>query len=61
MSSPSLVIVGGGNMGAALARGLVSKKFLRPSELVIVEKSSDRRATLSKEFPESVISEQILN
>ena len=61
MSSPSLVIVGGGNMGAALARGLVAKKFLLPSELVIVEKSSDRRAILSKEFPESVISEQILN
>ena len=61
MSSPSLVIVGGGNMGAALARGLVAKKFLVPSELVIVEKSSDRRAILSKEFPESVISEQILN
>lgn len=61
MSSPSLVIVGGGNMGAALARGLVSKNFLLPSELVIVEKSSDRRAILSKEFPESVISERILN
>ena len=61
MSSPSLVIVGGGNMGAALARGLVAERFLLPSELVIVEKSSDRRAILSKEFPESVISERILN
>ena len=60
VSNPSLVIVGGGNMGAALARGLVANKFLKPSELAIVESNDERRAILRKDFPQTQISEQML-
>ncbi|MCX6530997.1 MAG: pyrroline-5-carboxylate reductase [Actinobacteria bacterium] len=60
MSSPSLVIIGGGNMGAALARGLLSKK-LKPAELVIVEASAERRKDLQKDFPGVQIVEQMQN
>ena len=60
MSSPSLVIIGGGNMGAALARGLLSKK-LKPAELVIVEASAERRKVLQKDFPGVQIVEQMQN
>ncbi|MDA2954416.1 MAG: pyrroline-5-carboxylate reductase [Actinomycetota bacterium] len=60
MSSPSLVIIGGGNMGAALARGLLSKK-LKPAELVIVEASAERRQVLQKDFPGVQIVEQMQN
>ena len=61
VSNPSLVIVGGGNMGAALARGLVSNKFLKPSELAIVESSDEQRAILCRDFPQAKISERMLN
>ena len=61
VSNPSLVIVGGGNMGAALARGLVANKFLMPSELAIVESSGEQRAILFQDFPQAKISEQMLN
>ncbi len=59
LSRLSLVIFGGGNMGAALARGLIVNKFVAPSELAIVEKSQERRAILQKDFPEVVICEQM--
>ena len=55
-----MVIVGGGNMGAALARGLVANKFLIPQELAIVESSAERQAVLQKDFPQVQISEQML-
>ena len=60
VSNPSLVIVGGGNMGTALARGLVSNNFLKPSELAIVESSVEQRAILGRDFPQAQISEQML-
>jgi pyrroline-5-carboxylate reductase len=46
----SLTILGGGNMGAALAHGLL-RAGLAPSMLTIVELSSDQRKTLSATFP----------
>lgn len=60
MSKLSLVIVGGGNMGAALARGLVAHKFLQPNELGIVESNDERRVVLRRDFPQSEISEKML-
>jgi len=46
----SLTILGGGNMGAALAHGLL-RAGLAPSMLTIVELSPDQRKTLSATFP----------
>jgi pyrroline-5-carboxylate reductase len=43
-----LAIVGGGNMGAALARGLVVGGWAAPDELVIVEVLAERRAALAQ-------------
>ena len=59
MNRLSLVIFGGGNMGAALARGLAANKFVAPGDLAIVEKSPERRVILQKDFPEAVICEQM--
>jgi pyrroline-5-carboxylate reductase len=46
----SLTIIGGGNMGAALAHGLL-RAGLAPSMLTIVELSPDQRKTLTSTFP----------
>lgn len=46
----SLTIIGGGNMGAALAHGLL-RGGLAPNMLTIVELSPDQRKTLSSTFP----------
>jgi len=46
----SLTIIGGGNMGAALAHGLL-RAGLAPGMLTIVELSPDQRKTLSSTFP----------
>lgn len=54
MRIESLTIVGGGNMGAALAEGVV-RGGLQPSALTIVEVSESRRAVLTKMFPRSRI------
>lgn len=45
-----LVIVGGGNMGAALAGGLVRSGW-EPATLAVVEVAAARRDTLSRELP----------
>lgn len=46
---PRLVVVGGGNMGAALIGGLVNGGWLADS-IVVVEIDADKRATLAREF-----------
>lgn len=46
-----LAIFGGGNMGAALAGGLLAAKWAKPSELAIVEVSDVRRKELADRFP----------
>jgi len=46
----SLTIIGGGNMGAALAHGLL-RAGLAPNMLTIVELSPNQRKTLSSTFP----------
>jgi len=50
VNQASLTIIGGGNMGAALAHGLL-RAGLAPSELTIVELSPDQRKTLHSTFP----------
>jgi pyrroline-5-carboxylate reductase len=52
-ASPSfeLVVVGGGNMGAALVGGLVAAGTLDVSRLAIVEVVAERREALRTQFP----------
>ncbi len=46
-----LVIVGGGNMGAALAGGLIDAGWAAPGDLAIVEVYAPRRTALEEMFP----------
>ncbi|HEY1278736.1 MAG TPA: NAD(P)-binding domain-containing protein, partial [Acidimicrobiales bacterium] len=46
-----LAIVGGGNMGAALAGGLVASGWAPAGELLVVEPLEGRRAALATELP----------
>jgi pyrroline-5-carboxylate reductase len=45
-----LAVLGGGNMGTALVKGLLSAGWAAPDELVVVEVMGDRRAALSEEL-----------
>lgn len=54
-----LQIVGGGKMGEALLGGLLAERWARPSELAVVELSSDRCAELSASFPEVAVGSDI--
>lgn len=47
----ALAIIGGGNMGAALAQGLLDSGRLAHAELAIVEVSAERRVVLADMFP----------
>jgi len=46
-----LAIVGGGNMGTALAGGLVASGWASPSEVLVVEPLAPRREVLAAELP----------
>lgn len=46
-----MVVVGGGNMGAALIGGLLVAGAIEPSTLAVVEVIASRRAELSTQFP----------
>lgn len=52
-----LVLIGGGNMGAALLGGLLSARWAEASELAVVEVSPQRCAVLSDQFPGVTVSE----
>ena len=53
-----ITFVGGGNMGAAIVAGLIRAGW--PAELItVVERSSERRATLASTFPGVVIAEAL--
>lgn len=47
----NLLIVGGGRMGSALLGGLVRTGWAAPSDVVVVEPVSERRAELTTEYP----------
>jgi pyrroline-5-carboxylate reductase len=54
-----LVIVGGGNMGAALLRGLLDSGWASASDLAVVEVVAARRAELTAEFEGVAVDESI--
>ena len=54
-----LVIVGGGNMGTALAAGLVASGWAPAGELLIVEPLEARRAALVTELPGVGVTEEL--
>ncbi len=49
-ASVDLAIIGGGNMGAALAGGLLSSGWIAPDQLTIVEVSAAQREVLAVRF-----------
>jgi pyrroline-5-carboxylate reductase len=50
-----LVVVGGGNMGAALLQGLSARGWAPPERLAVVELDAARRAVLAAEHPGVVV------
>jgi pyrroline-5-carboxylate reductase len=54
-----LVVVGGGNMGAALLMGMLSSGEFDADDVAIVEVDADRRAFLSDQFPGAEILDRI--
>lgn len=51
MSESAIAIIGGGNMGTALAQGLVESGIVTPGNLVIVEVDESRRRRLAEILP----------
>jgi pyrroline-5-carboxylate reductase len=47
----TLIILGGGRMGAALAEGLLDAHWCAPGQLAIVARSQETRASLEERFP----------
>lgn len=58
VGNSQLCIIGGGNMGSALARGLLAGG-LSSDQLVIVEKDKSRVVELEKQFPQIVITSEL--
>ena len=55
----TLAVIGGGNMGAALAGGLISSKWIEPADLAIVEVIAPLRAHLVGRFPGVTITDVV--
>jgi pyrroline-5-carboxylate reductase len=55
----TIAIIGGGNMGTALAQGLLEAGIVSASDLVVVELNADRRQQLADLLPGAVIVESI--
>jgi pyrroline-5-carboxylate reductase len=49
--SYSLLIVGGGKMGAALLGGLLGSGWAAPEQIAVVEPAAERRGELERDFP----------
>jgi len=54
-----LVVIGGGNMGAALLGGLVDSGVLAPERLAVVEVNDARRDVLRRLFPGVVVTDAV--
>ncbi|MBL6634687.1 MAG: pyrroline-5-carboxylate reductase [Ilumatobacteraceae bacterium] len=54
-----LVVIGGGNMGTALLGGLFRQGTVSTDQVAVVELSIDRRAVVSGEFPEVLVTDSI--
>jgi len=46
-----VVVIGGGNMGAALLRGMIDSEVVRPDTVAVAETDVDRCRSLTHEFP----------
>ena len=51
-----LVVIGGGNMGAALLAGMIASGAFPPNSLAVVEPSPTRRDELNEQFPGVTVS-----
>ena len=54
-----LVIVGGGNMGAALVGGLLAADGADPSTLAVTEALAERRRQLAEQFPHVTVTDAV--
>jgi len=54
-----LVIVGGGNMGAALLGGLLSSGTIEPERVAVVEVDAERRSQLATQFPGVALADRV--
>ena len=54
-----LVVIGGGNMGAALLGGLLRDGSVAAEQVAVVELSTERRQAVAAEFPNVFVSESI--
>src|SRR5215207_3900392 len=54
-----LVIVGGGNMGAALLGGLLSSGTIEPERVAVVEVDDERRSQLATQFPGVALADRV--
>lgn len=57
--SSRLTVIGGGNMGAALAGGLLASDWIAPTDLVIVEVIGPLRERLVERFPGVTITDAV--
>jgi pyrroline-5-carboxylate reductase len=51
MAGTELVLIGGGNMGAALVGGLLASAWAAPGDLAVVEPVATQRERLAERFP----------
>ena len=54
-----LVLIGGGNMGAALLGGMLSSEVVRPDRVAVVEPLANRRDQLAEMFPGVLITDAV--
>ncbi len=57
--SSTFAVIGGGNMGAALAGGLISSGWIAAADLAIVEVIAPLRERLAEQFPGSTITDVV--
>jgi pyrroline-5-carboxylate reductase len=53
--SIEVVVIGGGNMGAALVGGMLASDTFEPASLAVVELVAERRDELSRRFPQVAV------
>ncbi len=57
--SVDVVMIGGGNMGAALLGGMIGSGLFLPESLAVVERLDTRRGELAAMFPGVLVSEEV--
>ena len=59
LRSFDLVVIGGGNMGAALLAGLLESGLVAAGDVAVVETFADRRAVLVDQFPGVTVTDEV--